>query len=57
MDKILYRIVGITGTTEVILGEEQSIGDACDVLDAYEYDYDWVGIIEIPIEDSNSSTN
>ena len=51
MEKILYRIIGITGTTETILGEEESIGDACEVVDVYENFYDWVGIIEIPIED------
>ena len=49
--QILYRVIGITGDTETILGEEQSIGDACELIDVYECHYDWVGIIEIPIED------
>lgn len=51
MEHILYRVIGITGTTETILGEEQSIGDACELIDVYECRYDWVGVIEIPIED------
>ena len=51
MEKILYRVIGITGTTETILGEEDSIGEACELMDGSENSYDWVGIIEIPIED------
>lgn len=49
-DKILYRVIGITGTTEYNLGEEYNIFDACELMEANEDYYDWVGIIEIPIE-------
>lgn len=44
---ILYRVIGITGNTETIIGEEDSIGDAYELMDGYENSYDWVGIIEI----------
>ena len=47
---IVYRVVGITGATETLLGEEESIGDACELIDVYECHYDWVGIIEVPLE-------
>lgn len=48
-DKILYRVIGITGTTEYNLGGEENIFEACELMEANENYYDWVGIIEIPI--------
>jgi hypothetical protein len=49
IDETVYRVIGITGTTEDILGEEQWLSDAHELIDYYENYYDWVGIIEIPI--------
>jgi len=48
-DKILYRVIGITGTTEYILGEEENIFEACELMEANENYYDCVEIIEVPI--------
>jgi hypothetical protein len=48
-DKILYRVIGITGTTEYNLGEEENVFDASELMEANENYYDWVEIIEIPI--------
>ena len=44
---ILYKVVGVTGDNESTLGVEETRADACEVLEHYENDFDWVGIIEI----------
>lgn len=49
--KIMYKVVGITRANESTLGVEETYEDACEVVDYYEGEFDWVGIIEIPIED------
>ena len=47
----MYKVVGITRANESTLGVEETYEDACEVVDYYEGEFDWVGIIEIPIED------
>lgn len=49
IDETIHRVIGITGTTEYILGEYENSIDACELMEANENYYDWVGIIEIPI--------
>ena len=44
---ILYKVVGVTRDNESTLGVEETHADACEVLEHYENDFDWVGIIEI----------
>ena len=48
----MYRVIGITGVNETFLGEEETITDACELIDVYESQYDWVGIIEVPLENN-----